>query len=50
MYPVMTTKPFNTGDKEVLESTIYFRVRQFLDWRKESDSIDIRLDALLREN
>lgn len=37
-----------TGDKEVLEDNLWFMVQQFLDWRKESDSIDVSLDAILR--
>jgi hypothetical protein len=46
----MTDILCDTGDKEFLDSIIYFRVQQFLDWRKESDFIDVRLDAILRQN
>jgi len=50
MYGIMTRNACNPGDKEVLESIIWFRVQQFLDWRRESNFIDIRLDSLLRQN
>ncbi len=50
MYRVMTRSACNPGDKEVLESIIWFRVQQFLDWRRESDFIDFRLDSLLHPN
>jgi hypothetical protein len=50
MYRVMTRCACTSGDKEVLESIIWFRVQQFLDWRRESDFIDIRLDSLLHPN
>jgi hypothetical protein len=46
----MTRSACNSGDKEVLESIIWFRVQQFLDWRRESDCIDFRLDSLLHPN
>lgn len=44
----MTDILCDAGDKEV--NSILFRVQQFLEWRNESKSIDIRLDALLRPN
>jgi hypothetical protein len=50
MYRVMTKSACNPGDREVLESIIWFRVQQFLDWRRESDFIDIHLKSLLRPN
>jgi len=50
MNRVMTRSARNSGDKEVLESIIWFRVQQFLDWRRESDSIDFHLDSLLHPN
>jgi hypothetical protein len=46
----MTEIMYDASDKEVPDSRILFRVRQFLDWRRESESIELRLDALLRPN
>ena len=37
----------DTGDKEVLDRIICSRFQQFLEWRKESDSREVRLDAIL---
>jgi len=48
MYRLMTEIMGDTGDKEVPDSSILFRVRQFLYWRRESESIELRLNALLR--
>ncbi len=50
MYRVMTKSACNPGDKELPESIIWFRVQQFLTWRRESDFIDVRLDSLLNPN
>jgi hypothetical protein len=36
----------DTGNKDVPDSSILFRVRQFIDWRRECESIDLRLAAL----
>lgn len=34
----------DTGDKEVLDRIICSRLQQFLEWRKECDSREVRLD------
>jgi len=44
---ITTVKLQDSCEGEDLDN-IYPRVRQFLDWRKESHEIDIRLEALLR--
>ena len=43
---ITTVKLQDSCEGEDLDN-IYPRVRQFLDWRKESHEIDIRLEALL---
>ena len=43
---ITTVKLEDSWEGEDLDD-IYPRVRQFLDWRKESHDIDIRLEALL---
>jgi hypothetical protein len=43
---ITTVKLEDSWEGEDLDD-IYPRVRQFLDWRKESHEIDIRLEALL---
>ena len=44
---ITTIKLQDSCEGEDLDD-IYPRVRQFLDWRKESHDIDIRLEALLQ--
>jgi len=44
---ITTIKQQDSCEGEDLDD-IYPRVRQFLDWRKESHDIDIRLEALLQ--
>jgi hypothetical protein len=44
---ITTVKPWDSREKEDLDGIIYTRVQQFLKWRKESQDIDIRLEALL---
>ena len=44
---ITTVKLQDSCEGEDLDD-IYPKVRQFLDWRKESHEIDIRLEALLR--
>jgi hypothetical protein len=41
MYRVMRDTPYHAGEKEVLENIIWFRVQQFLESRRESESIDV---------
>jgi hypothetical protein len=40
--------PYDSGDKEVLESIIWPRVQQFLAWRRESESSESPLNLPLR--
>ena len=44
---ITTVKPWDSREKEDLDGIIYTRVQQFLEWRKESQDIEIRLEALL---
>jgi hypothetical protein len=44
---ITSVKPWDSREKEDLDGIIYTRVQQFLKWRKESQDIEIRLEALL---
>jgi hypothetical protein len=46
----MTDSLCNKSEKEVHDRIICFRVQQFPDWRIESDSLEIRLNAVLGRN
>ena len=43
----MTDSLCDSGEKEVLDQILCSRVQQFLDWRRESDSLEARLTAVL---